>query len=545
MATTYYVSTSGSDSANGTSTSTPWQTITKVNGFSFAAGDNIYFKSGETWTGTLIPKSGSGGNYVTYGAYGTGVKPRLSNTSISGKTYIKIQGIKFSVTSGSNYPLIISDSSTYIWVDNCEIYAESGSTPYAAARIYTNSNHNKITNCTIEHRNLGYQSDALNLKFNANYNLIEGNTIGTASHYALTLEGANATYPSYVCSYNVIRNNTITNPQGAVVELQSRSNRNLVEGNIISGGKATSSNDSTPRSFKLVNENNIIRKNVIKDNTDNAASGLSAIAYQYQSDPANNTLNNRIYNNTITTIKNRALEYGNFEPAVCTVSGNTHKNNIVYSNGSSYQLYISSDGGISNNYFMNNIFYNAGVTNVVSVSGTARSVAGIQSADPTHFYGNLQVSPNLDTSFQPQTGSPAIDAGTFLTTITSTTGSGTSFVVADARYFSDGFGIVTGDTIQIGSNIRTISSVNYTTNAITVTSSVSWTTGMNVSLPYNGTAPDIGAYEYVPSGESTGKIKGYVNGSFKAAPVKFYNGTTWKVAPLKVYESGSWKVTPY
>ena len=91
-AATYYVdSASGLDSNNGTSISTPWQTITKVNSSSFQPGDNILFLRGDTWqdsnSGTLVPASGTSGAYVTYGAYGTGAKPILttaydrSNTS--------------------------------------------------------------------------------------------------------------------------------------------------------------------------------------------------------------------------------------------------------------------------------------------------------------------------------------------------------------------------------------------------------------------------------------------------------------------------------
>jgi hypothetical protein len=40
---TYYVSPSGSDSNNGTSIATPWQTIAHVNSVKFSAGANILF----------------------------------------------------------------------------------------------------------------------------------------------------------------------------------------------------------------------------------------------------------------------------------------------------------------------------------------------------------------------------------------------------------------------------------------------------------------------------------------------------------------------
>jgi hypothetical protein len=97
--------------------------------------------------------------------------------------------------------------------------------------------------------------------------------------------------------------------------------------------------------------------------------------------------------------------------------------------------------------------------------------------------------------------STAIDQGIFLTTITSASGSGTQFQVLDARYFMDGWGIphVQGDEIQFfGSTQRArISNVNYTTNTITVDKSLSWTQNQGLCLAYQGSAPDLGAYEYV------------------------------------------------
>lgn len=78
FAASYYVSSSGgSDSNNGTSTGTPWLTLSHVNAQSFSAGDTVYFKRGDTWSGDqLIPPSpGSSGNPISFDAYGTGAAP--------------------------------------------------------------------------------------------------------------------------------------------------------------------------------------------------------------------------------------------------------------------------------------------------------------------------------------------------------------------------------------------------------------------------------------------------------------------------------------
>jgi hypothetical protein len=78
VAQTYYVdATGGSDANDGLSPSAAWKTIDKVNISMFEPGDSVLFKRGETFRGTLSPSSGSPSGYISYGAYGTGNKPRL------------------------------------------------------------------------------------------------------------------------------------------------------------------------------------------------------------------------------------------------------------------------------------------------------------------------------------------------------------------------------------------------------------------------------------------------------------------------------------
>jgi len=81
MATTYYVdSVAGYDNNNGTSQSTPWQNLTKVNTITFSPGDQILLKCGSVWNGQLLyPKgSGSSGSPIVINSYGTGAKPLIN-----------------------------------------------------------------------------------------------------------------------------------------------------------------------------------------------------------------------------------------------------------------------------------------------------------------------------------------------------------------------------------------------------------------------------------------------------------------------------------
>src|SRR5277367_6994241 len=57
----YYVdSAAGLDSNNGTGSSTPWQTIAKVNNTGLNPGDSVLFKNGDIWREQLLDRfSGS------------------------------------------------------------------------------------------------------------------------------------------------------------------------------------------------------------------------------------------------------------------------------------------------------------------------------------------------------------------------------------------------------------------------------------------------------------------------------------------------------
>lgn len=102
LATTYYVSAAGNDANNGTSTATPWKTLAKVSSTVFSPGDMILFNSGDTFVGQLvISSSGSAGNPIVYGKYGSGNNPWLAaqgatqaTVYLLNKEYIEIKDMK-------------------------------------------------------------------------------------------------------------------------------------------------------------------------------------------------------------------------------------------------------------------------------------------------------------------------------------------------------------------------------------------------------------------------------------------------------------------
>jgi hypothetical protein len=70
LLSTYYVSPSGNDSRGGTSTSTAWKTISRVNKQTLHSGDKVLFQGGKSFSGGLLVNSNEGG--VTFSTYGSG-----------------------------------------------------------------------------------------------------------------------------------------------------------------------------------------------------------------------------------------------------------------------------------------------------------------------------------------------------------------------------------------------------------------------------------------------------------------------------------------
>lgn len=111
FATKYYVSNTGNDSNSGTSEERPWRTIEKVNSFmKFSPGDEILFKRGDEWTGTISVRiSGNFSNSINYNAYGTGENPKIYGSAI-------ITG--WSLYAGNIYKTSFNKNITQLFINN-------------------------------------------------------------------------------------------------------------------------------------------------------------------------------------------------------------------------------------------------------------------------------------------------------------------------------------------------------------------------------------------------------------------------------------------
>lgn len=217
-ATRYYVSSSqGNNNNNGTSTATPWQTLSKVNISMnlFNPGDTISFRKGDVFAGTLtITKSGTITNNLVFNSYGTGDKPLFSGTgnTISTlvyaitKTYIVIDGINITDPTFPPDPdrLLLAriqagitlDQCTYCKVQNCEM-SLVGTGVYTAQGGYHDINNNTIYNLRMIVNDTGAFPKNINdygansITLNSSNNSVTHNTFygAWARSYDFTFDG--------------------------------------------------------------------------------------------------------------------------------------------------------------------------------------------------------------------------------------------------------------------------------------------------------------------------------------------------------------------
>ncbi len=99
----YFSSKNGNDNNTGTTSSSPWQSMTKLNQVAqgLRAGDVVYFEKGSEWDNVAVSISnisGNSGSKITFTTYGSGNKPRFKGSKVfssfsqSGNLWTKTDG---------------------------------------------------------------------------------------------------------------------------------------------------------------------------------------------------------------------------------------------------------------------------------------------------------------------------------------------------------------------------------------------------------------------------------------------------------------------
>ena len=131
---TYYIKNGGNDGADGLSDANAWETLSKVTSTGFSAGDFVYFRRGDTWRERMTPgsASGSSGNVITMGAYGTGADPIIRGSDL-------VTGWSDS-GEGSAYSVAEPGSTVYaVWEDGTQLARVTWDTNIATTALAMSS----------------------------------------------------------------------------------------------------------------------------------------------------------------------------------------------------------------------------------------------------------------------------------------------------------------------------------------------------------------------------------------------------------------------
>jgi len=495
----YYIDGStGNNKSNGLSLSSAWKTIAKANS-ALKPGDTVFIRAG-TYHETIAPQlSGTDTDPITFQKYGSDnvVISRVNNgVHLVNKKHIVIEGL--TIADVKRF-VVISSGSRHNIIRNCRLERASG---WGGLRI-ENSSHNKILDNFIYNGH----GDLVELYPNADHNLIKGNEIfgGPLNTHSCLL--VRSTENQDDSSYNIIKDNWIHGAGDDNVNILQKVEHNLIERNIIESVSAGAG-------LKFCGgQGNIFRKNIIVNCKAYGFGIYTNLWDSYQS----HGIDNVFYHN-VAYLSDRGKDMdGGFRFIVYQDGGeigNSVVKNNVFLNNAPQQIYIAAVAGLEdrlkNNAFSNNIIFSEKAAHkTVRYMGIRYSLREIESLQGSGFSANLDSDPRFvnpgGKDFHLQSGSPAIDRGAFLTRAV-TSGSGTRIKVEDARYFSDGFGVIAADTIQLEGQTKTavIIGVDYKNNVITVDSRLKWHSGQGVSLAYSGSAPDIGVFEFVKPTASAG-----------------------------------------
>ncbi len=485
------------------------------------AGTLVIIRGGTYNSNLVVKHSGNEEAYVTFRNFENEVPEITGETiypaiNIKNKNYIIIEGLK--IKEVRRWVSILG--SNYIILKN-NIF-DTALDPYGSSKtgiFLQSSNHCKILDNVINQTtqdNIGLVS--------SNYNLIEGNTITRGRHVLWTMKCSN---------YNIIRNNYFHNALQKIGEIYDCDNvgdgstefpkitsldnakYNLVERNIFA--YTPSPGDASPYSgIQYSGQNGIIRNNLFYE-CEGPAIQMTIYGTEATYNYSNRIAHNVFYKNEYGAIEITSSSTSNFHDQQI-------RNNIFYKNKfiqrdmrwrwfeelneKPVQIMTGRTSGMS---FKNNVIFSSELNELYVIAYGSRtsstnpapqSLAYWEYMFPDLFSGNLQVNPLFvnedEKDFRLKEGSPMIDAGMFLTHTTNQGVNSQEIIVKDAGWFTDGFGIIGGDTIQLEGQTEyaIISSINYNTGTILIDRPLTWDVDQGVSMAYNGSAPDLGAFEY-------------------------------------------------
>ncbi len=539
--TSYYCDLSANSDGTGTYAS-PFR-WSQLNSYSFSTGDDLYFKAGSGITLLAndyleIDWEGTSSDHVVIGAYyGDG------QFGINGETRPAIDGADNTAPSTTSYRGIIDKQETiatdaYLEIENLRL-SNSG---YQGIR-FLRCNYVAVRNC---HINYSYKSAGIFLGF-CQHQIVTGNIL---QHNRMQGSGAQANIVVTASSdegagmYAYIADNVVSRGGWEGIGVYQKFQYAVVENNIVY---------DVP-SYHIYNDAAAyvcFRNNTCYTSTSGALFGAPDRHYNV------NVEAERGYCYTGPTVI-----YGNLSAypsygisiacSITNVSGYSDcaweslavfNNTIVdAADYSIYNLHTNSNTGVA---YKNNsswtpsaggsLVNSASPTNVTwshnqwgsDPSGNAATMAviGTPGIEKTSDWTKIALGGINEDWFAPSSESSIlVDAGTYLTTV-ATTGSGTSLVVADAKYFfgqiavwdmTTGGSLIGIDNDRDGDvDVETeVVSVDYSANTLTLATPVTASAGGYIYVKvdrdnddvWSGDGIDIGAIEFIVAGPGPGPI---------------------------------------
>lgn len=223
--TTYYVSATGSDSADGRSTATAWRTVGKANAAALQPGDGVLFEGGKSFSDRALSpsRSGSASNRIVYGAYGTG-KASLPK----GVYLLSVDGLAFQnlSISGLDQAVLASGSGSGVSHVTLEHLAISD------VAIAINSANAVDANWTIRNNSIARTGDSGMILFGERFT-VTNNTISTTGTDGSIGYGKHAIYLKVIDAQ--VTYNDITDPGASGISVRYRNS--VLEHNTIRGGE--------------------------------------------------------------------------------------------------------------------------------------------------------------------------------------------------------------------------------------------------------------------------------------------------------------------
>lgn len=528
-----YVSTSGKDANPGTSLSAPLRTVAAASRLALP-GDTVQILPGRYFEPIAPVRSGRSGAPITYRSYGpaptilthSSINGLKSAIAITGRTYIVIDGIHVDgVRPGP--AAVVRHFATIL--DSSHIVIRNGTFRHAngwhgigiqGTSAYVTIERNRIDSVGQfddgGEPTRGY-GDLLVATAGTSYILIQRNTLRHGPHNLIATK----------CTRCIVQDNHLDNSYrdwlggdaggrtGQILGSRAIFQRNYVTGSGPSADRATNG------LLKIEGRDNIARGNVF------AYGHQEGILTEAGSWSPSSTLG-RVYQNTFYRLGSAAWRMRYYPDGAQAIGGFAFVNNLVvdsrlkpFDSGSDSDLLFAVKGAglgpTARSAARGNLVVPAaGKTPIVRLVGFdgAVSLQAAQQRYPSLFSGNRTTRPSFASlslqavsDFDLQPGSRGVDEGVFLTQVV---GSGRSnrLKVRDHRYFTDGFGLVPGDLIQLqGSDARArISAIDTSTGVLTLGASIHFQDGQGVALAYEGSAPDVGARELTSGGTSRSAV---------------------------------------